>query len=113
MAWLNLDDKMRRHPKVAPLSDRAHRLLINLIGHCSEFLTDGVVDNSSLRREMRSILAQDRHVRELISAGLLHKNGDGYQIHDWDDWNRSAAEIKGKRAADAERQRRFRERRNA
>jgi len=112
MPWLRLDDKFPRHPKVARLSDRAYRLHVDALCYCAEFSTDGYVE-SGVELALRGRLAGVSRIRkrplyELVDGGLWAPVNGGYLIHDFLDYNPSAAEIKAKRDGDAERQRRHR-----
>jgi hypothetical protein len=113
MTWLRLEDNFAHHPKIMALSDRAFRLHLSALCHCAEFSTDGYVDKG-IERAIRGRLAGDsrartRHLNELVAGGLWAPVNGGYLIHDYLDYNPSAAEVKAKREQAAERQRRFRE----
>jgi len=45
------------------------------------------------------------HAKELVRLGLWAETADGFRIARWSKWNRSPAEIKKARAADAARKR--------
>jgi hypothetical protein len=95
MPWLNMDDGMPRHPKIAPLSDGAFRLHVSGLCYCSEHLTDGLIGAEvipTLRPKYRSAM-----LAELIDRNLWRQHGDVYEIHDYLDWNRSREQVEQER----------------
>lgn len=115
------DDGASIHRKVAPLSDAAFRLNQEAKEWCSRNLTDGVIP--AVEFPGSSCRAQPRYAAELVRRGLWHEAGgghcghpaemcapagpDGYSIHDYLDYNPSAAQVGKERAAKADRQRRW------
>jgi hypothetical protein len=93
VSWVNLDDQMPEHPKVVQLSDAAFRLHISAICYCNRYLTDGVVSASIVRRLVpnfrKSSLSELLQLRVWFSTA----DGDGYEIHDYLQWNSSKAEV--------------------
>ena len=98
MTWLRIDDGREIHPKVASLSDSAHRLWSMAAGWCSRYRTNGFVPETMLaaaasNRYSKRILV--RLAKELVEAkgGGLYKVGlwepveGGWQFHDWSDYN--------------------------
>lgn len=112
MPWVRLDDRFPTHRKVALLSDRAFRLYVSGLCWASENLTEGVV----LDREL-TLLARVRNTKaaakELEAAGLWDRIHDGWQIHDFLDYNPDRAKVKADREANAARQKAFRDRQKA
>lgn len=108
MTFLALDNTFPGNPKIAGLSDRAFRLHVIALCHCSAKLTDGFVEDTpkvwaqmgGLRSNIRSRL---RITNELCSAKLWEEVDGGFRIHDYLDWNASAAQVKEKRRKDRER----------
>lgn len=86
---------MPDHPKIAALSDKAFRLLVDTWCWCSRHLTDGVVSEKIWTKR-----GTPKSRKELVSAGLAETlpNGD-IQMHDYLDWQRSAAEVQELREA--------------
>ena len=84
MPWLRLEDKFTRHPKVRGLSDKAFRVHVDVLCQAAEWLTDGRIPPDFTRRTAI--------VSELETAGLWDRNGAGWVIHDWSDYNPTAAE---------------------
>ncbi|MFJ3037760.1 hypothetical protein [Streptomyces tendae] len=111
MPWVKLDDRFPSHRKVALLSDRAFRLHVSAICWCSENLTDGRIADREL-----PLVAKIRGVKAtaqaLADAGLWDRTDDGWEIHDYLDFNPSREQVLAERKKNAERQERFRRRKN-
>jgi hypothetical protein len=106
VTWLRIDDRMPDHPKIVDLSPATKWAMVELWCYCAAHKTDGVVTFGAAKR-----LASAGALKQLEHAGLLERNGQAFHVHDWLDHNISAAEHEARRAADAERLRKFRERR--
>ncbi|MGW2267109.1 hypothetical protein [Streptomyces koyangensis] len=106
-----MDDRFPSHRKVALLGDRAFRLHVSAICWCAENLTDGRISDREL-----PLVAKVRGVKAtaqvLVDAGLWDRLGDGWQIHDYLDYNPSREQVLAERKKNAERQERFRRRKN-
>ncbi|NLG55650.1 MAG: hypothetical protein GX542_08380 [Rhodococcus sp.] len=111
MPWVKLDDRFPSHRKVALLSDRAFRLHVSAICWCSENLTDGRIADRELPlvAHIRGIKAT---AKQLEDAGLWTRTGDGWEVHDFLDYNPSREQVLAERKKNAERQERFRRRKN-
>jgi hypothetical protein len=101
MPYLNLDDDYPDHRKIDALSDGAFRLHTAALCYCAKNLTDGVIDGHRVPRLTRTYKAA--HVKELTDAGLWRPHVDGYEAHDYLDWNKSRDWWLDKRKKDAER----------
>lgn len=111
MTWVKLDDRFPSHRKVALLSDRAFRLHVSAICWCAENLTDGHIDERELAliTRVRGVKAT---AQQLEDAGLWDRVDDGWVIHDYLDFNPSREQVLLDRKKNAERQERFRRRKN-
>lgn len=111
MPWVRLDDRFPSHRKVALLSDRAFRLHVSAICWCAENLTDGHIADREL-----PLVARLRNVKatakQLQDAGLWDRSDSGWLIHDYLDYNPSRDQVLAERKKNAERQERFRRRKN-
>lgn len=108
MAWLKLDDGFVEHPKVEALTSPAFRLHVTALCLSARKLTDGLISDVDAR--VCGILARSnkRHISELEDAGLWHRNGAGWQINDYLDYNPSAQQVKAEREQARERMRNVR-----
>lgn len=111
MPWVRLDDRFPSHRKVAILPDRAFRLHVSAICWCAENLTDGRISDRELPliTHIRGIKAT---AKQLQDAGLWDRLDDGWMIHDYLDYNPSREQVVAERKKNAERQERFRRRKN-
>ena len=101
MPYLNLDDNYPDHPKVEALSDAAYRFHGACLFYAVRFRLDGYLTIGQLRARPRW---SRRSEGELIDGDLLHAPGDlceskdcppddgtRYRLHDFLQWNKSAA----------------------
>lgn len=112
MSYLNVDDGIMEHPKIAPLS--AHAKLLHFAGlvYCARNLTDGLIEGKAVKTVVIQADAQRRHLLELSTAGVWIQTPTGYRIHDYLDHNKSKEKILAERKAKADRQARWRDNRN-
>lgn len=92
--YIKVHDGIEDHPKVAPLSDKAFRLLITTWGWCSRHLTDGLVPLSVWNRR-----GNKRSRNELVDAKLVEVRDQHVLMHDYPKHQRTAAEVDEKREA--------------
>ncbi|MFD5221439.1 hypothetical protein ACFWMH_27740 [Streptomyces tendae] len=111
MPWVKLDDRFPSHRKIALLSDRAFRLHVSAICWCAENLTDGRISDRELALVTR-VRGVKATAKQLQDAGLWDRTDDGWQIHDYLDYNPSREQVLLERKKNAERQERFRRRKN-
>ncbi|MGW6531410.1 hypothetical protein [Streptomyces venezuelae] len=112
MPWVRLDDRFPSHRKVALLSDRAFRLYVSGLCWCSENLTEGRILDRELAVVSR-VRGLKAAAKELEEAQLWDRVSDGWQIHDYLEYNPDRAKIKAERQANAARQQSFRDRKKA
>lgn len=128
MPYLNIDDGMDEHEKIDGLSDAAYRLLMTSMKFCSRNGTDGFVSLSRARR--LTATGKDPIAAELVAAGCWHDIGQGcdqddsiaartchgvgrpghYIVHDYLQWNHSAAWWDKRRKDETERKAKYRAR---
>lgn len=111
MPWVKLDDRFPSHRKIALLSDRAFRLHVSAICWCAENLTDGRISDRELALVTR-VRGVKATAKQLEDAGLWDRTDDGWVIHDYLDYNPSREQVLLERKKNAERQERFRRRKN-
>ena len=131
MPYLNIDDGMDEHPKVDGLSDEAFRLYVSSKLYCARTLTDGFLPLSKARR--LTATGTDVVAKELVDADLWHDLGEGcdndacvkertchkdgraghYIVHDYLQWNHSKHWWETRRAAEAERKKKWRKARKS
>lgn len=97
MPWGRVDDHHYRHEKVADLDDELRKGCIALfwlaISWCNDRLTDGRVPRGTVR-----ILGGDEaEAEELVRVGLWERDGRGYLVHDFLDFNKSKRQVEEER----------------
>lgn len=93
--FVRVDTGYDEHPKVMPLSDSAFRAHIEAICWSGRnHRQNGLIPAAVARKKWRG-----KVLAELVDAGLLDPDDDGYLVHDYLDFNRSAEEISAYRDA--------------
>lgn len=113
MAWVRIDDGMALHPKVLALSLEDRWRFVEVLLYCSRYRTDGRVSDAILTQVFRvsDKRTTSRITRRLHAAGLLDEDDEGWTVHDYLEYQPSREADDERRRAQAERVRRFRERR--
>ncbi len=93
MTWARFDDSFPEHPKVIGLSADAFRLHVTAICYSARTLTDGVIQQASLR----VIGANKKLATELVDAQLWDLHQLGYAVHDYLDYNPSRDHVLAER----------------
>lgn len=111
MSWVRLDDGAPGHRKIVGLSDAAFRLWIVGLTHCNQQANDGRF-SAHAARIMFGYLASPElgrgAIAELCTAGLWAETADGYEVHDYLEYQPSQAERASANKAAAERMRKMR-----
>lgn len=114
MPWVRIDENAIDHPKFLALSDGAWRLWCEGQTYCQKHLTDGRIGLAALKRfryysPSRLKNLTEAHVHGKGPCWHQEPNGD-ITVHDYLDWNDSAAEVLEAREAAKGRRRRYDER---
>ena len=99
MPWFKVDDAFHGHPKVMELSPAAVGVWTLAGSWCANYLTDGEIKASIVRR----FGADDAMVSELVEAGLWIDLGGSYQFKDWEEYQPLKEEVMAERNAARER----------
>ena len=93
--WFKVDDSFYSNPKTAMLSDGATALWLRSGSWSAQQLTGGFVP----ARMVPMFRGSNDSVRELCDAGLwaYDEQKDGYQFHDWSDYQPDGDEVEAKR----------------
>jgi hypothetical protein len=105
--WARLDDELIDHHKIFVAGEiigkngPAVALGFYSVGlmWANKHLTDGHLPLAVIK-SFRHVDNPASIADALAKAGLWEKNGSGYQIHDFGDFNPSAAKVKAKRRKD-------------
>lgn len=99
MTWAKVDDRLAFHPKALTAGNAAMGLWVRALSWCVSLLNDGRVPV-----EMVAALGGSQADADaLVRARLWHETIDGYEFHDWADWQWTREQVETKRAATAER----------
>lgn len=108
MPTFEVDDQFHAHPKADAAGLEAIGLWVIAGSWCAGYLTDGRVPRGRALK-MGSVSLWTR----LVEVGLVEVTEDGYRLHDYLHWNRSAAEIASDRVRATEKKRDQRARKRA
>lgn len=87
MPWFKVDDMLSMHPKAACAGNSAMGLWVRAGSWCAQHLTNGHLPAHAARA-----LGTKREAQRLVDAGLWREVADGYEFHDWFDFQPSADE---------------------
>lgn len=100
MVWFKVDDKLHDHPKVRRLG-KDKLAALGLWTTCGSWAADTTSDGFVPREVVRRHDPRERVAAKLVSSGLWAKseqNGEiGYQFHQWDEYQPTAASIEADR----------------
>ena len=108
MTWVRIDDQLHSHPKIRHawrLEPAALGLHLLALSYASCHLTDGTVSEDFVNDQLPVRARRAKAVEALEGAGLWERNGTGWTIHDYLDYNESRARTLARRQADAARKR--------
>lgn len=88
----------RKVQKLRGLCPGALGAFMLALTYCGDELTDGFIDEDSMRWVLR---VSDEETRALVDAGMLEETDGGYVIHDYLRHNRSRDQVMRKRDANA------------
>lgn len=113
MVWFKMDDSFPSHPKVLAIPRRDRLAAVGLWtlagGWCAKQLTDGYL----AKHMLEEIGGTSRLASTLVEVGLWEVSEDGYQYHDWADYNPTREEVESERETARERMKRVRSRRSS
>ncbi len=93
MAWVRIHDGAMSHPKVIGLPDKAFRLWVWGLSYAQQHLTNGEIPAVAIPGRLQ------RAAGKLAAIGLWNaKDGGGFHIHDYLDWNDSKDLVLKKRS---------------
>jgi len=102
MPWVRIDDAFADHPKTVQAGGRAAWLDVAAMCYASRYLTDGFIPAKQVPR-LTDEPNPDELAQALVDAGLWERRPGGFLIHDYLDYNPSAAAVRAQRRADLER----------
>lgn len=98
MTWFRVDDQSAFHAKVLKAGNEAWGAVCRAGAWSSAQLTDGFVpEHVALQIGSRELWCRARDAGENGQVGLVEEVPNGWQIHDYLDWNPSAKVVKKQR----------------
>lgn len=94
MSWGLIDDQSTFHPKVVAAGNGAWGACLRMVAWSMAHLTDGKVP-----AHIAKLIASDEEIELLIRNRLAHPTSEGFEIHDFLEWNKSSRQIRKDRAA--------------
>jgi hypothetical protein len=116
MPWGRLDDRANGDAKLLALSDAAWRMWGCGLIYCQYNLTDGFIPEHAIHtfgvRAKNKEAVADELCRSLVpgKGPLWHRVADGYQVHDFLEWNDSKEKVEAERAGSQDRWQRWKQR---
>jgi hypothetical protein len=108
VTWFKVDDKLHDHRKARAAGKAAAGVWVLAGSWAADNLTDGFVPEHVLSR-----WGTRRDAARLVEVGLWHvaeKHGEpGWAFHEWEQYQPTRAEVEADRKANADRIRRWRE----
>jgi hypothetical protein len=100
MSWARLDDNIAHHPKILRAGPEAAFFWVLCLTYSQRFLTDGHVPDAALGAVGSWPAARARQLAaKLVQVRLLERCSDGYQVHDYLQYNKPAAIARAERDA--------------
>lgn len=97
MTWTKLDDSFWANPKVTAAGNEAAGAYVRMLSYCGQHLTDGRVPEGVAR-----FIAKPKTIARMEEFSLIVRNGSGYLIPDYLEFNPARAEVESKKAVRAE-----------
>ena len=101
MAWVRFDDTFPEHPKVLKVGGDAVWMHVCALAYCNRLETDGVIPTGVVGR-LSDRKDANRLAAKLVSEGLWDVHPEGWEIHDYHDFQPSKAELEQRREARAQ-----------
>ena len=102
MTWVKIDDSLPDHPKVIGLSDLAFRIYMKALCHSGRYLTDGFIGSTVCANWVTSNKKLNP-IDELVQNGLWIESENGYEIHDYLEYQSSKERVTAHKEANRKR----------
>ena len=107
--WSKIDGTIAHHPKLTAAGPVAAWYYVCGLTFASTYGTDGLIPEADAPH-LTPLDDPQAAIKRLVAVGLWHRCKGGYQIHDFLDYQPSAARMKAGRAAGRRRQAEYRRR---
>jgi hypothetical protein len=106
VSWFaKIDANWPSHPKAIKAGSKGRDLYIAGLCYCRRHLTDGFIPREALSTLQPGLKSPSAVATLLVRLHLWEQRTDGFVIHDYLDWNDSAADIKATQEAAKKRKR--------
>jgi hypothetical protein len=102
--WFKVDDNLAFHPKAIMAGNAALGLWVRAGSWGAQQLTDGYIP-----LDMARSLGTPSQTGRLVTSGLWIPRDNGYEFHQWAERQPLRKDVEAKRAANAERLRKWRD----
>jgi len=99
MSWAKIDDQFSEHPKVLEAGPLAGWLYVRGLCYAAKYLTDGFISDAQAQQMTLFAGSSPELLKKLVDCSLWDRVNGGYQIHDYLDYNPTAASVKAEREA--------------
>jgi hypothetical protein len=100
MSWARLDDNIAHHPKILRAGPEAAFFWVLCLTYSQRFLTDGHIPEAALGAVGSWSAARARQLAaKLVRVRLLERCANGYQVHDYLQYNKPAVVARAERDA--------------
>lgn len=107
MTWVKLDDAIWSHRKIRAAGLEATGLFACGIAWCNQNLTDGHIPRHILPM-LGDLRRPEQLASKLVEVGLWHETDDGWEVHDFLDYQPSKEQVESQRASQRDRKRKSR-----
>lgn len=92
--WVRIEDGMPHHPKLVAAGPQAFALDVAAICYATKFDTEGFIADGALNAVLPGLAQARRHAKKLEEIGrwVRDETRSGWVVHDYDDYQFTAAE---------------------
>lgn len=98
MTWTKLDDGFWSHPKVLTAGNAAAGAYVRMLAYIGDHNLDGYVDDAAAK-----VIANAAQLRKLEECRLIERQGNGWLIPGYLEYNPSREQVKKERERSRER----------
>lgn len=95
MTWVRLDEAFAQHPKVVRVGPLGMALHVAALCYCNTYLTDGHLPTAAARTliDLEDFGGSKAVIKELVNNGLWDEVADGYQLHDYHEYQPTKQQV--------------------
>jgi len=104
LPWVRIDEEFPDHPKVVGAGPLGIAMQVAALCYCNRHLTDGFVPRSAARRliDLDGLgVSADDVIGTLLGVGMWSRVEGGYQIHDYEHYQPTRAQVLAERERNA------------